>query len=451
MYMNFRFVPLVRHDRERFSSSKGILSEQPLLPSGRKDVRVVRTCLTATGERLVATSSTDRIIRLWRISEAGDHMELVHVLRGHLEDINDMAIAPGAAVEEPFVVSAGKDMLRVWDVESGKHLKALDAVHDAEIQLEGQEVEVEVENGDGDLEGVEIGDELKHGFIGVEVVPFRVPLRGPFCTRLKREERVEAMIVCLSKQQMMVRVYAYPWYVVTCFPSNAMAKNHISMPYSYKLLFQKSIQNLDIGRSSSVLKCAMFPGLDEPRMNVWVCGAVELVCWDLRSPGEMRLITPLDQSVGMQRIQDMELSVMGNGEGRKQVLVVCPFSLQDRFSVLDACSGDVLRYISFQRLETGMDKLKVHAMLVALQGVAGRSEDNASTAMTLTDMSPMLKLAVEERFMFAVDQGKEPNRFEIVIPVDNIGLVALEFATNVSTTTNSATTTPTITEVEADD
>lgn len=177
------------------------------------DVTHISTCRSPKGLTHVATVSTDNVVRLWHLRSGPEaYVQPVHELRGHLAEITGLAMAPFAHVKEPFLATCGADMLRIWDLESGKHLKAIAPTDVADVQIEGQEVGNQaglIEDSSGGEEDEE--DAAKTGFGAVEVVPFSVPLQGPFCSTLKPEEQVEALIVCLSMQEQMLRVYAYPW------------------------------------------------------------------------------------------------------------------------------------------------------------------------------------------------------------------------------------------------
>ena len=118
---------------------------------------VMSAAFSPDGKKIVTTSSTDDIVRIWDV-ESG--MEL-QTLRGHKKLVVSAVFSP----DEKRIVTASADKTaQIWDVESGKVLQTFrghgDDVNSAAFSPDGKKIITASKDGTARLWDAESGQEL---------------------------------------------------------------------------------------------------------------------------------------------------------------------------------------------------------------------------------------------------------------------------------------------------
>lgn len=84
-------------------------------------------------EKLLATGSYDKLVKIWEVSKSGDSIKLINELRGHTRSISDLSFSLYAKVA---VTSSSDKTIKIWNLNNGScintfsgHLSSVLRVH----------------------------------------------------------------------------------------------------------------------------------------------------------------------------------------------------------------------------------------------------------------------------------------------------------------------------------
>lgn len=213
------------------------------------------------------------------------------------------------------------------------------------------------------------------------------------------------------------------------------------------MLFQKYIGQYGNRplKNQPILKCAVLPSLPEPRLNVWVALTGCLLLWDLRSPDKVRVVALHDSfgQIRRHRIAAMELSKMGDGEERRDALIVSVRQPQHSLLVLDAATGEYMQEVEYPRREPkmiGFDPAQ-RFMICAKTKLTSLSLWSTSSYQNLASFAPTLALAGGPKLTVlsvAMQASDKDERCHVFLGILNVGLITLTFATPVDTRSENA-------------